>query len=594
MTMLRQEDTILETSGESAVISHQSYDPAVHAVCHHSGRYLTQAETNPQPLMYLREQHDFPGLPVLDRSFAQAAHALQHQHPVWSRPTIQAVGLALSGVLILACRTYVWRYQPYVAEGLPLTLFTVFMALMIVVALALILWAVYLVAQRETIFHARAAGMPPAIADYPVEATYEIEAHEEAIVALGNTPGAGSDVSQQPTHLKVTAHPAANDLEGYTFYRTFYRDHQVGDYLHAGALALEGTKDVTFTPGAVEFDHRVVLRVPRTAVEEADDKRFKPFSVEVPYAIQRSVLFQLEDGEEGFLVECRPRLIARDSRALRLCFRWRGAGPVPELKLRSCTLAAPYELGKVTRVVAGRYDPDGMQAQWHNLPFTGTSLELRLFFEQPVLSYQEKLTGSYELAFEGLMSGLNISPDRLWTAWGLKAKAGASVVRRESVIRGDLQLDLRRLAQEHEHVQSISIACDAPPDYQTVRAISDVLLAEGVDLLRVAQAAPRLNPAGSLDTRLHYWDVAGRHYTEGRMDPFDIHVVISGHAPVAMARTDQAPGPQTQIDLTVRCLHDPRNQETPQSADDLLSHEDGYGHDLAGRIRKAVGAMKRA
>src|SRR6266508_6573853 len=96
------EPIIVEIGKTSAVRSHRSYDPHVEAVCHHSGSYLTRAEVYPQWIGLLREQHDFPGFPELDREFAKAAHTYEHQHLIWSRPGIKGIACMCSGILLLA------------------------------------------------------------------------------------------------------------------------------------------------------------------------------------------------------------------------------------------------------------------------------------------------------------------------------------------------------------------------------------------------------------------------------------------------------------------------------------------------------------
>src|SRR5258708_4591722 len=97
-----QPESVLPEPGEgSAVRSHQSYESQVHAICHHSGQYLTSDETYHKWINPLRQQHDFPGVPELDDEFAQAAHAQNHQHRVWSKPGIAGVALVISNLLLL-------------------------------------------------------------------------------------------------------------------------------------------------------------------------------------------------------------------------------------------------------------------------------------------------------------------------------------------------------------------------------------------------------------------------------------------------------------------------------------------------------------
>ena len=591
MTSLHDKQMI-ETNSESAILSHQSYKPDVYAVCHHSGRYLLRDETNPRPLAFLREQHDFPGLPKLDRSFSRAAHSYQHQHLSWSRVAIQALALLLSGGLVLALVLAASRYGDFVAAGLLQTAFTVFLVVLGLVGAALLLWGIYLASRRDVIYHTHAAqrGLGPATGDYPLDVRYEIDAREELTVGLGNRLGKAPDTPQQACRLSVTAYPVENDLESFAMYRRQYSSLPVGDYVHAGVLGLEGTQDVVFSGDAVEFGHRVVLRKPSQEIGAAESGQgFQPFTVDAPYTIRRSALCPVEAGQEHFLIECLPSLSAHDSRTLFLRFKWRGVGAAPKIVLKECALRAPSEQ-KVIRVDFGREDPDRERVLWRNLAFQEGALQLAVSFKEPVLNFQEPLDGTYEVELDGLVSGLRIHPDHLWTVWGLRAESGASLIRRKAVIKGDLALDPRRLSQEHEYVRTVAVACGLPPDHRLVERVVAQLSAEGVDILRVAQAAPRLNPAGRLDTRLNYWDIAGRRCDPHSAEAVDVHVVISGHEPVTLARVVVNPDAATKIDLRLRCLHDPRCPEISQAVNAWVDKTDDFGCDLAMRIQQAIDA----
>jgi len=433
--------------------------------------------------------------------------------------------------------------------------------------------------------------MGPATDDFPLQARYEVDVREELGAALGNARGAAPEEIQQSCRVAVTAHPVESELESLSEYLQQYGRPLAGTYVRAGLLGLEGVQDVSFKGDGVEFGHRLVLRRPAREIELGDgDRRLQPFTAEASYEIQRSRLCPAEGGDEHFLLEWLPSLPAGDSRTLNLRFEWRPLGAVPRIVLRECALRVPDELGLITRVTAGRFDPIGKQLVWRDLAFQGRALALAVSFENPVLSYQQLIRGSYNVELDGLVSGLQVDPANLWTAWGLKARPGDSIIRTGAVIKGSLALDPRRLSQEHEYVRTLRIACDARPDYRLLRKVTSVLVRDNVELLRVAQAAPRLNPAGSLDTRLHYWDIAGRRYDGQTLNALDVHLVISGHDRVALAKPSALDEPATEIDLRVRCLFDPRIRATRDSLDQWTAWVDEQQGGLAARIRDAIGA----
>jgi hypothetical protein len=118
------------------------------------------------------------------------------------------------------------------------------------------------------------------------------------------------------------------------------------------------------------------------------------------------------------------------------------------------------------------------------------------------------------------------------------------------------------------------IECDAPPDQEMVRAITQVLLAENFDLQRVMRTAPRLNPNGKLDNQLFYWGILGRRYIEELLEAVDVHLVVTGSDRIVQGGDSRENyKPYTHIDLRARCLHDPRNSSTPQAVDALIGND---------------------
>lgn len=231
-----QVNTIQDES--TPIRSHQSYDTQVHAVCHHSGQYLTWSEAN-HPIWkrvitrFFREQHDFPGLRRLDRAFASAAHSMEHQHIIWSHVAIQSMALLLMAPLILFLVLTLFSLQDYIPQAFwyvylaGLTLFGLGGLLMIVMALVRY-------GRRETLFHKRSDGKPPAIEDYPVKGKYEIHAEEHVIIDLDNVNRSQPTVLKQEGLLAVTLVPRQEQWEDYTTYRRLYEKHAVGNYMHGG------------------------------------------------------------------------------------------------------------------------------------------------------------------------------------------------------------------------------------------------------------------------------------------------------------------------------------------------------------------------
>jgi hypothetical protein len=587
--------TSIERDESSAVRSHISFDSQVDAVCHHSGRYLTWDEAN-HPIWkrlltrLMREQHDFPGLRRLDRAFKSAAHSSQHQHVAWSRVAVQNLGLLLFGPVILYLVVATFEQQDFV----PLVVWWVYVIGLLVLALAgvvLMGMAVVRYGRRDQLFHKRAVGQPPAITDYPVQGSYHIRATESVTINLDNVHKERPIVTAQKGELSVAVQPSDNDWENYQTYREQYAAHSVGEYVHAGAIALENLSHVNFLDETAEYDHRLVLRVPSSHITwQPEDKGFEPFTMNTAYEIRPSALYPRHNGLERFPLECEPRLSANDSRSLSLHFYWRGQDPDPTCRLEECILDIPDKLTPVTKVTFGRYDQEKQQVIWRNRSFRQDTLELKITFEKPVLDCREPIVGTYRFSYDGLLSRMMIMPERAWTALGRQVSADDVHIHRHTTVNGNLTLGLQRLSQEHEYVQPMPpIICEASPDEKMVEAVLNVLVEEGFDLQRVARAAPRLDPNGRLDKQLYYWDIIGRRYNEQLLDSLDVHVVITGSDSTAYASEANNSVPQTHIDLRVRCLHDPRNQSTPKSVDALVGREDEYS--LAAKIRKVIGQI---
>ncbi|HUM70671.1 MAG TPA: hypothetical protein PLK31_17715, partial [Chloroflexota bacterium] len=245
MELLKNKEVVVEPDGRSAIYSHQkSFSPDVHAICHHSGQYLTATETNPTTRLLLREQHDFPGLPRLDKAFKKAAHAVEHEHWVWSKPGIQGTTFLLSGMLLLYLVYRAQQLNAFMTGGGWL----VFYGLLLVVAgvggVALVSYGAYLILQRDAIFHKRAAGMLPAISSFPLECTYEIDVRETIEIELGNVTTYPDALKSYNGRVSATLNPLQNDLETLADYQRQYRNLHAGDTITAGSIAMTGVSGI--------------------------------------------------------------------------------------------------------------------------------------------------------------------------------------------------------------------------------------------------------------------------------------------------------------------------------------------------------------
>ncbi len=592
MTILHDINKTTTTDDSTAVHSHKSYDSQVAAICHHSGQYLTADEAN-HPIWkrlmtrLLREQHDFPGLRHLDRTFSQAIHAEEHQHIIWSKIAIQSIALLILIPVVFLLLLALFGLQDFIS----LALYYVYLVALILFALGYIIVAVVALwryGRRESIFHNKAAGTPPAITDYPVLGDYQINAVEQINIDLDNVNDARPRVVSQEGTLIAKLLPDQRDWENYASYQQQYAGLNVGQYVHGGTIALENLNNIHFVEETLEFDHRIALRFTSNQLGlHQETTEIPPLTISTTYDILPDALYPPFNGLARFPLEVEPRLSPDDSRSLKLRFQWHGQDSTAACRLEECILDVPDVLGKVTRVTYGRFDHERQQVVWHNRSFRQQELVLSITFEEPILTCYDMITGTYSFSYEGLISGLEISPDHIWTALGTPAVKDATTISRRTTVTGKLTLGLQQLSQEHEYVKAMPfIVCDVPPDEHLVEAVTDILIEEGFDLQRIMRAAPRLDPTGSLDKQLFYWDIVGRKYNEELLDSLDVHVVITGSDKIVHSGVDDAFQPQSHIDLRVRCLHDPRNTDTPKAVDALIGRSDE--NSLATKIQKVV------
>lgn len=592
MTILKNLKRYVERDSRSPVYSHQAdYSDQVHAICHHSGRYLTYRETNPTVRLLLREQHDFPGLPKLDQAFNKAAHSHQHEHWIWSQPGIRGLVMILSGIAVFMLAYYTNELRDFVPADIWWWLFLVVVITAFVGSLAFVGYGLMLIGQREEKFHQWAQGMPPATPDFPIECNYEIEIEENLTAQLGNMVTYPENVVEQNGRVTAIIVPVQNDLEMFAQYREQYRMHPVGNQVMAGAIALRGLEGINLVGSSVDFDHRIILRDSSAKLKlDQSGETYESFSITTDYTISPSILYTEHKGLKQFPLQCEPIISRDDSRTLELRFTWRPTDSGWQMKnlkiaLEECVLESISDdyLKPATFVKHGRYDQESEHVIWRNMHFREVKKgewQLRLFvtFEYPILNCPEYIVGKYKLKMNGLVSNLQVSSDYVWTAWGLRAGENDCVIRKGAIIQGELRINPQLLSQEHEHVTDTEpIICPLPPDVYLIGKVLKVIQDEGFELQRVLQASPRLHPTGRLDASLQYWDVAGRRYNPETLDAIDIHIVISGYEHSSRLSTKEKIRPRSQIDIRLRCLHDPRNKRTPEQADILIGEhvEDG-------------------
>ncbi len=590
----------------SAVRSHQSYESSVVGICHHSGRYLTRGEINPGQVPFLQARHEFPGLPMLDKLFGDMVHSAEHEHWSWSKPTIRGMAALLSAALLFYLANWLSPQQTFVNAGLLATLFQGLLALLRLASAGVGLYGLHQIANRNRLYHEQATrdDQPPLMSDYPVQGTYKIEAKEVVSIHLSNVAGQSHVLDQQYCSLAVTIVPTKQtEVESYRQYRSQYSNHEVGDFAHAGTVALEKLQGARFADDQIEFRHRLPLRthISQTSLDSA--KANTPFTLHTNYQVTQRALNPLTDGTPRLLLRCEPRLVDGDSRSLELHFEWLGES-TPAMWLEHCHLTVPRKLKRATGVAYGRIQhairrttngADGAVQRdkhdkviWRMRRFNRNKLVLQATFENPLLvCSKEVISADFLIRLDDyLLSGMEIRPNNVFNAWGRRIETSDCFVRRKSMIQGTLTIDPQRLTQEHEHVRSIErIMMPLPPDEQVIELVVDTLLGLGFDIHTIAQKEPRLDLEGAGDQLLVYWDIVGRAYHPDYLDPIDLHIIVAGYEAQARPWVDDPHG-FTQIDLTVRCIHDPRNTKLQTWADSIIDQQDAHG--LVGQLRQRL------
>lgn len=600
MSLISNFESKIETGTGTNIKSHKSFDPEVDAICHHSGQYLTASEKNHTILARLvtrtlKEQHEFPGLRNLDSAFKQAVHAFEHQHLNWSRIAIWSIPTIIFSLLQVLFGLYLFTFSDYVHSHL----FILFISSLIafnILGICLFIWALSSYQRREILFHQNAKHLPPAVNDYPVQGVYRINTTEKININLDNLDKRQPEIKLKRGEFNISLKPFQQNWESYSEYKKQYEEHPVaGQYLNGGTIAFENLNHIKFNRNKPEFGHRIVLREPVNQQTIHDDENIQVIEKKFEYTIEENQIIKNRNGLKRFPLDIEPKLAPHDSRTLELHFHWRfmeGSG-LETCRLQECILEIPDSLGKVTRVTYGRYDQGTGSVIWRNRSFRKNSLILSITFEEPILRCMEQITGTYQVNFDGAISGLESSKNLVWTVLGTKADPDLIHISNQTDIYGDLTLGLQRLSQEHEYVESMpSISFNSPPNELLVRAVTDVLLIEGFDLQRITKTAPRLDPTGRLEKQLHYWDIIGRKYNEELLDSLDVHVIITGTDKLIHSiDQDNSFNSETTIDLRIRCLHDPRNAHTKQAISTLIGREDS--NSLAQKIKDAVHSKLR-
>lgn len=553
--------TTIERGPSSPVRSHISYDPNVEAICHHSGQYLTKVEINPQLRGFLREQHDFPGFPALDDLFARAAHARTYQHLSWSTPAVEALAMLVAALLVALGIVPLFQRAEQWQTTTEFVIVYIVLAVAGMLAVGLFLRAFILLRNRKAIYHRRAAGTPPAIDDFPVLGSYKIDISEEAIVDLRNDQRRPPVVEAASGVVRVELRPEASVPGHYATYRKLYAQ-TAGSSLHGGAIAFDGIKHVVFLPD-LEYGHRLVLRQ-NTAEQFAPDGMATTNAIvfDNSYTISPDALYNGQHEAQRFLIDVQPELKPFDSYTMVVRFCWTHAESLP-CQLEECRLRIPPELTPISNFDLGRYvpGPTGGEIVWRRLPFTKGEVALSITCNAALIDRPLQLQGSYRIICDGSVSGISIRQDHIWNALGRRATERTQPsIRLRSVIAGKLEINTALFSQEHEYVFAHTIETTAPPDHHLVEQIEHVLSRCGVDIQKIEQAMTRLDPFGKLEHELRYWDIAGRRYEETVLEAVDVHIVVAG----SDASGGRLGASQSQVDIRVRCLHDPRNQATVQ------------------------------
>ncbi|MEM7115714.1 MAG: hypothetical protein AAF614_24950 [Chloroflexota bacterium] len=577
------QQNFVEKGGSAAIRSRKSKEKSIYAVCHHTGHYLTRAETNPDAHGFFFEQHDFPGLPKLDRLYAKAAHSKAAQHPVWSYAALFAAGLILfalfiAGFLLLVSQS---ATEPAVR--------TAWQGFFLLLISACLLGAWLLLRNRDAVFHWLAASEQPSVSGYPLDCNYNIEAVEAVQVDLGNAAVQRATVQNQLGRLKIRLTPKESELEDYQAYRQRYGSEEAGSSFSAGMLALDKLAYANFSGDALKFGHQLWLEDKLELLEAG-----KPVDLEHRYQIHEDAFYPWDDELERFPLSCRPKLSPVDSRQLLLEFQWWGDAEA-KLVLESCQLAITDEMGSRMSVVGGNLEGtiNDTKAVWRKKPFSKdksgfktctVSLALP---EKPILDCKNQITGQYHIVVkEYLISGMEVKVENLWAPRGLRAGKDGNKIEKRTAFVGKLTLDPQRLSQQNEYLEAEETrAYPVAPNEETVQAVMDVLVNEGWDMRHVGRSAPRLSPTGGINRRLHYWSMIGRSYQEESFDTIGIHVVLSGYDEITQGDETAVRSGQTIVDLRVGCLHDPRNEHTPARVQSLLVTPDPEDKEGQKKIR---------
>lgn len=590
MSNVIDESRRIERNGRSPIHSHQKgYSPDVETICHHSGRYLTQAETNPTLRFLLKIQNDFPGLPKLDAFFdSEAKHSAQHEHWIWSKHAVQGLALLITGTILIYLYTLNEQLSDFVSIGIWLQLFRGGLVVALLFGIIIAIYGIYLIGNKKALFHSDSQSLGPATPDFPIECKYEIQIQEDITATLGNVVVQSDILTESKGQISTTVLPISNDYETFDEYQTRYASHNVGQYMIAGAIGLEKLQGIQFKSENVEFDHRILLRGPSSLLKyNAKTDTYDPFTLQTAYEIESDFLFPLNDGLPQFPISCIPSISHRDSRRLYLTFRFdfpKNKYPdKTQLILQECIITEISEdyLQPVTFVENGRYDTENNRIIWRNLQFEQINplansatqsweLKIGVSFEYPILNCPDQIFGTFKIKLNNLVSQLSIQKENIWTVWGAKIDENASLIRKKTFFKGQLQISPQLLAQKHEHITKVeTVICKRIPNEQFVQDVLHVLQEARFEIQRITKANPRLHPTGRLDAQIQYWDITGRSYNEQTLEAIDLHLIISGHQDVSPLSTKEAILPQSQVDLRLRCLHDPRNHITPRQADAL-------------------------
>lgn len=594
----------VELGKMSAVRSHHSYDPDVHGLCHHSGQYLGAREIGPRWVSWLIEPREFPGLRRLDAIYRRAVHARGYRHWVWSAAGVSGVCALISAICLLGLTAWMSRYRDQVGGAAEQTLFRAMIGVGIGGGLAFALAGALLIMWRSVLYHRKAAGLRPATADFPlIQPMYELIARERITRDLGNAAQPdGAAAARQECGLSVRVYPNEESQALYLDYMRLYGRYGLGGTLYGGAVSLEGLQSIMFddaTRAQLAYGHRMELRGNTPArlaagVYQGDDGPL--ITRDIAYSIRSRDLYGYSDERRRYPLECHPQIAAYDSYTIELRFRWLGDQDLTCL-LNECRLWVPPELVSAEGVAPGRYDAQRQEVIWSNLVFqrrhgdAGAPIDwltryddqaaradgreqelvLRVSFSSPILQHEPVLTGSYRCSLDGLISGMQLRSDRIWTAYGRSVadepRERAPLIQTTSVLEGNLTISTRGLLQDHEHVRYSRIQCRPINARQLLEQVLDRMVEQGVDLQRIEQAAPRNDPLGSAHDQLYYWDITGCWYSANTLNAIDVHAVISGYGQLTQ---DYEHPIHAQIDLRVRCLHDPRMPDMSHRADTLL------------------------